>query len=94
MQAGTPSSVDSPTKFSGNTDQGSMKKLKGFDGLAMSIGNCNAESAELGAKNRLSQRFVDPNSFYMIITRMNSTPLFSRVREFWSRTYTSKLMSN
>ncbi|XP_022641798.1 common plant regulatory factor 1-like isoform X5 [Vigna radiata var. radiata] len=53
--AGTPSSVDSPTKLSGNTDQGLMKKLKGFDGLAMSIGNCNAESAELGAENRLSQ---------------------------------------
>jgi len=94
MQAGTPSSVDSPTKLSGNTDQGLMKKLKGFDGLAMSIGNYNAESAELGAENRLSQRFVDPNSFYIIITRMNSTSLFSRVREFWSRTYTSKLMSN
>ncbi|QCE00104.1 plant G-box-binding factor [Vigna unguiculata] len=78
MQAGTPSSVDSPTKLSGNTDQGLMKKLKGFDGLAMSIGNCNAESAELGAENSLSQRFVDPNSFYMIITRMNSTSLFSR----------------
>ncbi|XP_027938834.1 common plant regulatory factor 1-like isoform X1 [Vigna unguiculata] len=53
--AGTPSSVDSPTKLSGNTDQGLMKKLKGFDGLAMSIGNCNAESAELGAENSLSQ---------------------------------------
>nr|BAD42432.1 bZip transcription factor [Psophocarpus tetragonolobus] len=53
--AGTPSSVESPTKLSGNTDQGLMKKLKGFDGLAMSIGNCNAESAERGAENRLSQ---------------------------------------
>ncbi|TKY64023.1 Common plant regulatory factor 1 [Spatholobus suberectus] len=53
--AGTPSSVESPTKLSGNTDQGLMKKLKGFDGLAMSIGNCNAESVERGAENRLSQ---------------------------------------
>ncbi|RDY06664.1 Common plant regulatory factor 1, partial [Mucuna pruriens] len=53
--AGTPSSIESPTKLSGNTDQGLMKKLKGFDGLAMSIGNCNAESAERGAENRLSQ---------------------------------------
>ncbi|XP_027335503.1 common plant regulatory factor 1-like isoform X2 [Abrus precatorius] len=53
--AGTPSSVETPTKLSGNTDQGLMKKLKGFDGLAMSIGNCNAESAERGAENRLSQ---------------------------------------
>ncbi|KAG4379682.1 hypothetical protein GLYMA_16G029000v4 [Glycine max] len=53
--AGTPSSVESPTKFSGNTNQGLVKKLKGFDELAMSIGNCNAESAERGAENRLSQ---------------------------------------
>ncbi|KAK7349459.1 hypothetical protein VNO77_06842 [Canavalia gladiata] len=53
--AGTPSSIETPTKLSGNTDQGLMKKLKGFDGLAMSIGNCNAESAERGTENRLSQ---------------------------------------
>ncbi|KAJ1381415.1 G-box binding protein, multifunctional mosaic region [Sesbania bispinosa] len=53
--AGTPSSVETPTKLSGNTDQGLMKKLKGFDGLAMSIGNCNAENAERGAENRLSK---------------------------------------
>ncbi|XP_061349809.1 common plant regulatory factor 1-like [Gastrolobium bilobum] len=53
--AGTPSSIETPTKLSGNTDQGLVKKLKGIDGLAMSIGNCNAESAERGAENRLSQ---------------------------------------
>lgn len=64
MQAGTPSSIEMPTKSSGNTDQGLMKKLKGFDGLAMSIGNCNAESAEHGAENRLSQRYVDPFPFF------------------------------
>ncbi|KAG5009112.1 hypothetical protein AAZX31_07G058500 [Glycine max] len=52
---GTHSSIESPTKLSGNTDQGLMKKSKGFDGLAMSIGNCNAESAEHGAENRQSQ---------------------------------------
>ncbi|XP_004510715.1 common plant regulatory factor 1-like [Cicer arietinum] len=45
-------SIETPTKSSGNTDQGLMKKLKGFDGLAMSIGNSNAER---GAENRLSQ---------------------------------------
>lgn len=56
--AGTPTSIETPTKSSGNTDQGLMKKLKGFDGLAMSIGNGNAESAERGAENRLS-RSVD-----------------------------------
>jgi plant G-box-binding factor len=58
MQAGTPSSIETPTKSSGNTDQGLVKKMKGFDGLVMSIGNGNAESAERGAENRLSRRFV------------------------------------
>ncbi|XP_054784102.1 G-box-binding factor 3 isoform X2 [Prosopis cineraria] len=53
--AGTPLSVETPTKSTGNTDQGLMKKLKEFDGLAMSIGNGNAESAERGVENRLSQ---------------------------------------
>ncbi|KAE9605705.1 hypothetical protein Lal_00025255 [Lupinus albus] len=53
--AGTPSSIETPTKISGNTDKGLMKKLKGFDGLAMSIGNDNAGSAGRGAENRLSQ---------------------------------------
>ncbi|KAE8693859.1 G-box-binding factor 3 [Hibiscus syriacus] len=38
--------VDTPTKSAGNTEQGLMKKLKGFDGLAISIGNDNAENAE------------------------------------------------
>ncbi|KAI4355181.1 hypothetical protein L6164_003977 [Bauhinia variegata] len=52
--AGTPLSMETPTKSSGNPDQGLMKKLKGFDGLAMSIGNGNAESAERGAENGLS----------------------------------------
>ncbi|KAF5945015.1 hypothetical protein HYC85_015243 [Camellia sinensis] len=31
--------METPTKSSGNTDQGLVKKLKEFDGLAMSIGN-------------------------------------------------------
>ncbi|KAK2406909.1 common plant regulatory factor [Trifolium repens] len=53
--AGTPSSIETPTKSSGNTDQGLMKKMKGFDGLVMSIGTGNAER---GAENRLS-RSVD-----------------------------------
>ena len=61
MQVGTPLSMDTPTKSSGNTDQGFLKKLKGFDGLAMSIGNGNAESTEHGNENRLSnsRRRVD-----------------------------------
>ena len=55
MQANTPLSAETPTKSSGNTDQGLMKKLKGFDGLAMSIGNGDAENAEGGS--RVPQRF-------------------------------------
>ncbi|KAK9056135.1 hypothetical protein SSX86_027224 [Deinandra increscens subsp. villosa] len=39
----TPMSIDSPAKSSGNSDRGLMKKLKGFDGLAMSIGNGNED---------------------------------------------------
>lgn len=67
MQTGTPLSIETPPKSSGNTDQGLMKKLKGFDGLAMSIGNCHAESAEPEAESRLSHRFVDVLSLYMKI---------------------------
>ncbi|XP_021653791.2 common plant regulatory factor 1 isoform X2 [Hevea brasiliensis] len=54
--AATPVSVETPKKSTGNTDRGLMKKLKRFDGLAMSIGNgnTNAESAE-GGDHRLSQ---------------------------------------
>ncbi|KAI4328870.1 hypothetical protein L6164_021192 [Bauhinia variegata] len=53
--AGTPLKVETPTKSSGNNDQSLLKKLKGFDGLAMSIGNGNAECADRGAENGLSQ---------------------------------------
>ncbi|KAB5527168.1 hypothetical protein DKX38_021015 [Salix brachista] len=48
--ANTPLSAETPTKSSGNTDRGLMKKLKGFDGLAMSLGNGDAESAEGGSR--------------------------------------------
>ncbi|XP_044494516.1 common plant regulatory factor 1-like isoform X2 [Mangifera indica] len=51
-----PLSTEAPTKSSGNSERSLMKKLKGFDGLAMSIGNGNnAESANDGAEHRLSQ---------------------------------------
>ncbi|KAK7397401.1 hypothetical protein VNO78_18572 [Psophocarpus tetragonolobus] len=53
--AGTPLSIETPPKSSVNTDQGLMKKLKEFDGLAMSIGNGHVESADRGGENRLSQ---------------------------------------
>ncbi|KAA3475219.1 Common plant regulatory factor 1 [Gossypium australe] len=52
MQAAGP--VETPTKSPGNTEQGLMKKLKGFDGLAISIGNGTAENAEGRAKPRPS----------------------------------------
>ncbi|XP_071697623.1 common plant regulatory factor 1-like isoform X2 [Rutidosis leptorrhynchoides] len=37
----SPMSTDSPAKSSGNTDRVMMKKMKGFDGLEMSLGNGN-----------------------------------------------------
>lgn len=36
-----------------------MDKLKGFDGLAMSIGNGSTDRAEAGTDHGVSQRFVD-----------------------------------
>ncbi|CAH8323776.1 unnamed protein product [Eruca vesicaria subsp. sativa] len=43
----TPLNLEAPANSAGNTDQGFMKKLKEFDGLAMSISNNNkAGSAE------------------------------------------------
>lgn len=53
--AAPPLSIETPAKSSGNTDRGLMKKLKGFDGLAMSIGNGNGESTEGGSDHGLSQ---------------------------------------
>ncbi|WZZ40685.1 hypothetical protein YC2023_036944 [Brassica napus] len=42
-QPGTPLNMDTPTKSTGNTDNGLMKKLKEFDGLAMSLGTAADE---------------------------------------------------
>ncbi|GMI98123.1 hypothetical protein HRI_003481600 [Hibiscus trionum] len=47
--------VETPTKSSGNINQGLMKKLKRFDGLAIPIGNDSAENAEGGAEPQPSQ---------------------------------------
>ncbi|KAL9430280.1 hypothetical protein AB3S75_025631 [Citrus x aurantiifolia] len=55
----TPLNTEAPTKSSGNADRGLAKKLKGLDGLAMSIGNASAESAEGGAERRPSQSEAD-----------------------------------
>ncbi|KAE8721474.1 G-box binding factor 3, putative isoform 2 [Hibiscus syriacus] len=52
--------ADTPTKSSGNTEHGLMKKLKGFDGLAISIGNGTAENAEGRAEPRPFRRLKVP----------------------------------
>lgn len=45
-------SIDNtPTKSTGNTDNGLMKKLKEFDGLAMSLGNGNDEHNNKRSRN-------------------------------------------
>ncbi|KAK9280705.1 hypothetical protein L1049_014403 [Liquidambar formosana] len=51
----TPMTIETPAKSSGNADRGLIKKLKGFDGLAMSIGNGNADSGEGRTDHGLSQ---------------------------------------
>lgn len=61
MQAVSHMNVETPTKSSGNTDKGLMKKLKEFDGLAMSLGNGNIENAERAGQ--MSQRLVKQFSF-------------------------------
>ncbi|KZT75349.1 hypothetical protein F511_47626 [Dorcoceras hygrometricum] len=60
MQAGTTLSAETPAKPPGNTDGGLVKKLKEFDGLAMSIGNGNGNSTDDAADNEVTQRFVEP----------------------------------
>ncbi|KAI3701282.1 hypothetical protein L2E82_45934 [Cichorium intybus] len=50
--ANNPLNIDSPAKSSGGSDKGLMKKLKGFDGLAMSIGN--PSNGEGGNNNGIS----------------------------------------
>ncbi|XP_022924747.1 common plant regulatory factor 1-like isoform X1 [Cucurbita moschata] len=54
-QAVTPLSIETPSKVSGSSSQGLMKKLKGFDGLAMSIGNVSTESAAGGVEHGPSE---------------------------------------
>ncbi|XP_043717012.1 G-box-binding factor 3-like isoform X2 [Telopea speciosissima] len=58
VMVATPFGVEPPAKSSTSKERGLMKKLKGFDGLAVSIGNDNAENALGGAIHRMSQRFV------------------------------------
>ncbi|KAE8724073.1 G-box-binding factor 3 [Hibiscus syriacus] len=51
----TATPVETPTKSPGNTERGLTKKMKGFNGLAMSIGNGTAEKDEGTAEPRMSQ---------------------------------------
>lgn len=52
--AGTTLSMETPVKSSGNTEGSFVKKLKEFDGLAMSIGNGNGDGAERETECRQS----------------------------------------
>ncbi|XP_047318342.1 common plant regulatory factor 1-like [Impatiens glandulifera] len=54
--------AEAPSKSSGNTEQSLMKKLKGFDGLAMSIGNNNADNGGGVANQTDSQSTETDNS--------------------------------
>lgn len=76
MQAVTPLSMELPTKSAGNTDKGLIKKLRGFDALAMSIGNGNVENAEGGAEQRLSQRFVRPICLSFLVVFISKFEIF------------------
>lgn len=49
--------MDPSAKTSGDTNQGLMSKLKGSDGLGMSIGNCSVDNGD-GTDHGPSQRFV------------------------------------
>ncbi|KAF3648290.1 Common plant regulatory factor 1 [Capsicum annuum] len=48
-------SLDASAKSSGNSERGLMKKLKEFEGLAMSLGNGSADNVEGGTDNGHSQ---------------------------------------
>lgn len=52
--AGTALSMETPAKSPGNTNGGFVKKLKEFDGLAISIANGNGDSTEHGTDRRQS----------------------------------------
>lgn len=58
LQANASLGMETPTKSSANSDQSLVKKLNDYDGLAMSIGNGNANSADGGANHGISQRFM------------------------------------
>ncbi|XP_030468351.1 common plant regulatory factor 1-like [Syzygium oleosum] len=51
----TPLAAETPKKSSANSDNGLVKKFKSFEGLAMSIGSGDADSADDGTDKRSSQ---------------------------------------
>ncbi|KAF8026950.1 hypothetical protein BT93_E0011 [Corymbia citriodora subsp. variegata] len=55
----TPLAAETPKKSSANSANGLVKKLKSFDGLAMSIGSGDADSADDGTDKRSSQSSAD-----------------------------------
>ncbi|KAI3693979.1 hypothetical protein L1987_76936 [Smallanthus sonchifolius] len=58
----SPVCIDSPAKSSGNSDRGLLKKLKGFDGLAMSIGNGNDNGISHSGETEGSSEGSDGNT--------------------------------
>jgi plant G-box-binding factor len=52
----TPLTIDAPANSAGNSDHGFMKKLKEFDGLAMSISNNKVGSAEHSSSEHRSSQ--------------------------------------
>ncbi|CAL9232692.1 unnamed protein product [Arabidopsis halleri] len=52
----TPLTMDAPANSAGNSDHGFMKKLKEFDGLAMSISNNKVPSAEHSSSEHRSSQ--------------------------------------
>ncbi|KAD5317042.1 hypothetical protein R6Q59_032314 [Mikania micrantha] len=58
----SPMCIDSPAKSSGNSDRGLMKKLKGFDGLAMSLGNGNDNGISNSGETEGSSEGSDGNT--------------------------------
>ncbi|XP_050387644.1 common plant regulatory factor 1-like [Argentina anserina] len=79
--AANSSSVEAPTKSSGNNDRGLVKKSKGFDALEMSIGNGIAENAEGGANQSIPKSSATEGSSSDGNTSGASQPRQKRTRE-------------
>ncbi|QHN78066.1 G-box-binding factor [Arachis hypogaea] len=72
---GTPLSMETP-----HSDRGLIKKLKVFEGLAMSIGNGHIDSTKLRTENKLSQRIGESfpalgrSAIYLKESHINALP--------------------